>query len=198
MFLEPNGNPHPLPHNPVKALVAPRPIGWISTLSETGVANLAPYSFFNLIADAPFMVMFATSGHKDSFRNVQATGEFVWNLVNRELADAMNRSAAHVPAGVDEFALAGLTKAPSKTVAAPRVAEAKAALECRLDQIVPLKSTEAGRSNSLVIATVTQVYINDAALDQGLFDVAGVQSLARLGYMDYAAVETTFRLDRPD
>ena len=198
MYFDPNGKASGLPHNPIKALVAPRPIGWISSLSADGVANLAPYSFFNLVADAPFMVMFATSGHKDSFRNVQATGEFVWNLVSNDLSDAMNKSSAHVEAGVDEFELAGLTKAPSKTVQPPRVAEAQAALECKLDQIVPLKSSVPGRSNSLVIATVSQAYINEDALTDGLFDVARLKVLSRLGYMDYAVVDNTFRLDRPE
>ena len=198
MYFDPNGKASGLPHNPIKALVAPRPIGWISSLSAGGVANLAPYSFFNLVADAPFMVMFATSGHKDSFCNVQATGEFVWNLVSNDLSDAMNKSSAHVEAGVDEFELAGLTKAPSKTVQPPRVAEAQAALECKLDQIVPLKSSVPGRSNSLVIATVSQAYINEDALTDGLFDVARLKVLSRLGYMDYAVVDNTFRLNRPE
>ena len=142
MDFDPNTGDPALSHSPIKAMVAPRPIGWLSTLSPQGVANLAPYSFFNLVCDAPYMVMFATSGHKDSFNNVRATGEFVWNLVSEDLCEAMNASSGSAAPGVDEFELAGLEKAASRCVAPPRVARARAALECQLDQIVDLKSDD--------------------------------------------------------
>ena len=197
MFLDPNDRDSGLPHRPLKALVAPRPIGWISSLSHDGRANLAPYSFFNLVCDTPAMVMFATTGHKDSFFNVTATGEFVWNLVTQDLSDAMNRSAATVPSDIDEFKLAGVTKAASQTVKPPRVAEAKAALECVVDQFIPLKSNIEGVDNSLVLATVTQIYIQDDSLTDGMFDTQRARPLARLGYRDYSVVDRTFELERP-
>jgi len=198
MFFDPNGRVPDLAHNPLKALVAPRPIGWISTLSSTGIANLAPYSFFNLIADAPFMVMFATSGHKDSFNNALATGEFVWNLVTHDLADAMNRSAQSVDAGTDEFELAGVTKAESMSVKPPRVAEAAAALECTVDQFIPLRSNQNDRHNSMIIGTVKKAFIRDDMLKDGMFDNAQAKALARMGYMDYAVADQIFQLQRPD
>ena len=198
MFFDPNGTAEGLAHNPIKALVAPRPIGWISSISPTGVANLAPYSFFNLIADSPFMVMFATSGHKDSFFNAVGTGDFVWNLVSDDLTDAMNRSAKTVDRAVDEFELAGVTKAASETVRAPRVAEAKAALECKVDRFIPLKSDTAGRHNSMVIATVTRAFIQDDLVRVGRFDNEQARALSRLGYMDYAVIDKVFELERPD
>ena len=198
MEFDPNTHDPALSHSPIKAMVAPRPIGWLSTLSPQGVANLAPYSFFNLVCDAPYMVMFATSGHKDSFNNVRATGEFVWNLVSEDLCEAMNASSGSVDPGVDEFALAGLEKAASRRVAPPRVARARAALECQLDQIVDLKSDDPTRRNSLVIGTVRSVFIADDAIVHGRFDVASVRPLARLGYRDYALIDETFELQRPD
>ena len=198
MEFDPNTHDPALSHSPIKAMVAPRPIGWLSTLSPQGVANLAPYSFFNLVCDAPYMVMFATSGHKDSFNNVRATGEFVWNLVSEDLCEAMNASSGSVDPGVDEFELAGLEKAASRRVAPPRVARARAALECQLDQIVDLKSDDPTHSNSLVIGTVRSVFIADDAIVDGRFDVASVRPLARLGYRDYALIDETFELQRPD
>ena len=198
MEFDPNTHDPALSYSPIKAMVAPRPIGWLSTLSPQGVANLAPYSFFNLVCDAPYMVMFATSGHKDSFNNVRATGEFVWNLVSEDLCEAMNASSGSVDPGVDEFELAGLEKAASRCVAPPRVARAMAALECQLDQIVDLKSDDPRRRNSLVIGTVRSVFIADDAIVDGRFDVASVRPLARLGYRDYALIDETFELQRPD
>lgn len=198
MDFNPNTRDPALSHSPIKAMVAPRPIGWLSTLSPQGVANLAPYSFFNLVCDAPYMVMFATSGHKDSFNNVRATGEFVWNLVSEDLCEAMNASSGSVEPGVDEFELAGLEKAASRCVAPPRVARARAALECQLDQIVDLKSDDLSRRNSLVIGTVRSVFIADDAIVDGRFDVASLRPLARLGYRDYAVIDETFELLRPD
>ena len=130
---------HGLRHNPLKAIVAPRPIGWISTLSADGIANLAPYSFFNLVNDTPPMLMFSSTGHKDSVRNSEATGEFVFNLATRSLAEQVNATSAAFPSGVDEFEAAGLEKASGLVVACPRVAASPAALECRTVEVRRLR-----------------------------------------------------------
>lgn len=199
MFYRPGLDPHGLPHNPFKALVAPRPIGWISTLDAEGRRNLAPYSFFNAFSDTPPMVGYASTGakasgeRKDTLANIRATGEFVVNIVSYALRDAMNASSAPLPAETDEFAHAGLTPAPCETVRAPRVAEAPAALECRLWRIVDLPGT----GNALALGEVTGIHIDDAVLREGMVDVTRYNPMARLGYHDYAAVREVFPLRRP-
>ncbi|MFY0597429.1 MAG: flavin reductase family protein [Cognatishimia sp.] len=199
MFYQPE-NGHGLPHNPFKAIVAPRPIAWVSTQDQAGVANLAPYSFFNAIADAPPQVMFASTGRKpdqpeskDSLSNIRETGVFCINIVSKGLQDAMNASSAPAGKDVDEFELAGLTKANCDTITCPRVDEAPAALECRLNQIIRLD----GDDNYLVLGHVTGVHIKDEVLNDGVLDVTRYQPLARLGYRDYSAVESVFSLTRP-
>ncbi len=201
MFYRPGQDPHGLAHNPFKALVAPRPIGWISSLDADGRANLAPYSFFNAIADTPPMVLFSSAGlktgegsAKDSAANIRATGEFVCNIVSLALKDAMNVTSGSHPAGADEFDLAGLARAPSRVVAPPRVAAAPAALECRLWKTLDLP----GDANVLVIGEVVGVHIDEAVIVDGKVDVTRYQPLARLGYRDYAAVSSIFSLGRPD
>ncbi|VAW17907.1 Nitrilotriacetate monooxygenase component B [hydrothermal vent metagenome] len=198
MFYEPKKNNHGLPHRPFKALVGPRPIGWISTLGRDGIANLAPYSFFNAVADDPPVVMFSSSGAKDSLRNAQATGEFVCNIVSYAQRDAMNASSANVPPGVDEFDLAGLAKAECRIVRAPRVAEAPAALECRTVKIVDLPG-EGGQPNlyRVVFGLVVGIHIADEALVDGIVDAVRLNQLARLGYQDYSVVDKVFPLVRP-
>jgi len=200
MFYRPGLDPHGLPHNPFKAMVSPRPIGWISSLDAQGQANLAPYSFFNALADAPPMVMFSSTGSKpdqpyakDSVANIRATGEFVCNLVGYEMRDAMNASSAALAAGDDEFEAAGLTTAPSSVVAPPRVAGVPGALECKIYQIVDLP----GEANHMVIGEVVGIYIDEAVLKDGVFDVLKYNPLARLGYRDYATVRELFSLNRP-
>jgi flavin reductase (DIM6/NTAB) family NADH-FMN oxidoreductase RutF len=200
MFFRPGLDSHGLAHNPFKALVAPRPIGWISTLDGRGGANLAPYSFFNAIADTPPMVMYASTGDKvgrdeakDTLGNIRRTGEFVCNVVGHRLKDAMNATSGPYPAGEDEFARAGLTKAPSDVIAPPRVAEAPAALECRLWRIIELP----GKANVMVIGEVVGIHIDDAVIRDGMVDVTIYNPLARLGYRDYAAVREVFALARP-
>ena len=192
---------HGLPHDPFKALVVPRPIGWVSTLDREGRANLAPYSFFNGISDAPPMVAFSVAGHKDTLRNVQATGEFTCSLATWALRDAMNMSSAPVAPQVDEFPLAGLSPAASRFVGVPRVAEAAAALECTLWQTLALPPArpDAELHYTLVIGHVVGVYIDDACLRDGQVDIGALKPLARLGYMDYAVVtpEVMFSLNRP-
>ena len=200
MFYRPGIEDHGLAHNPFKALVAPRPIGWIATLDAEGRANLAPYSFFNAIADTPPMVLYSNTGEKeggagrkDTLANIRATGEFVANIVPFALRDAMNATSGPYPPDTDEFALAGLTPAPSRQVAPPRVAEAPAALECRLWRILDLP----GKANHLVIAEVVGVHIDDAVIADGKVDVTRYQPVARLGYRDYAAVREVFQMTRP-
>jgi flavin reductase (DIM6/NTAB) family NADH-FMN oxidoreductase RutF len=194
-------NDHGLSHDPFKALVSPRPIGWISTISEQGIRNLAPYSFFNAVSDRPPMVMFSSAGRKDSLKNIEATGEFVCSFVSNALCEAMNMSSAPVQPGVDEFQLAGLTPAASVHVKPPRVAESPAALECRLWKIDPLPTPpgKSGPAYWLVFGEVIGVYIDDRYLTDGRFDVAAAEPLARLGYMDYAVVnrQSLFSLNRP-
>jgi flavin reductase (DIM6/NTAB) family NADH-FMN oxidoreductase RutF len=191
---------HGLPHDPFKALVAPRPIGWIGTVDREGRANLAPYSFFNAVSDRPPLVVFSSGGYKHSVANIVDTGEFTCSLATYDLREQMNLSSASVADDVDEFALTGLAKAASRFVAAPRVAAAPAALECRLWKTVALP-TEAGASDhTLVIGQVVGIYIDDAFIDaNGRVDTAAMRPIARMGYMDYATVtpETSFVMNRP-
>lgn len=197
-FYEPHLG-HGLPHDPFKAIVAPRPIGWISTVDSGGRVNLAPYSFFNAFCDAPPIVGFSSAGRKDSQRNVEATGEFVANLATRRQAEAMNASSAAVPHGVNEMDLAGLAAAPSRLVKPPRVADAPASLECKLLTTLPLNDL-AGRptGHTLVLGQVVGVHIDRAFLKDGLFDMALAGTIARCGYRgDYAEVTGLFEMLRP-
>lgn len=190
---------HGLPHDPFKAIVAPRPIGWISTLDAEGRVNLAPYSFFNAFCDTPPIVGFSSSGRKDSQRNVEATGEFVANLATRRQAEAVNLSSATVPPDVDEMELTGLAPAPCRIVKPPRVADAPAALECKVLQILPLKDL-AGKPtpNTLILGQVVGVHINRAYLKDGMFDMTLAGTIARCGYRgDYAEVTSLFEMIRP-
>lgn len=192
---------HGLAHDPFKALVGPRPIGWISTRAADGRLNLAPYSFFNAICDRPPMVMFSSSGWKDSVTNAEATGEFVWNMATRTLAEAMNITSSSVPPEVDEFKLSGLTPAPSTRVKPPRVADSPAALECKVLQIVALHDLE-GRpcDHWVVMGQVVGVHIAKAYLHDGMFDTGAAGPILRAGYIsDYAAItpQSMFKMRRP-
>lgn len=199
MFYDALTNDHGLPHDPFKALVVPRPIGWISSLSPDGVINLAPYSFFNAMATDPHYVLFGSGGRKDSLENIEATGEFVCNLATWDLRDAMNRSAAPVRGDVDEMALAGLTPAPCERVKAPRVKEAPAALECVYDRTITLEGADGGaHSYAIVLGRVVGVHIDEAYIRNGLVDTAAMQPIARCGYHDYAVVTELFQMRRPD
>jgi flavin reductase (DIM6/NTAB) family NADH-FMN oxidoreductase RutF len=197
-FYEPRKG-HGLPHDPFKAIVAPRPIGWISSLDAAGRVNLAPYSFFNAFASSPPVVGFASEGHKDSVANVEATGEFVCNLVGMELAEAMNATSATVAHGVDEMKLAGLEAAPCTVVKAPRVARAAAALECRLLQVIRLAGLDGvARDNWVVLGEVVGVHIAGRFLVDGRFDTASARPVARCGYRaDYTVVTELFEMQRP-
>lgn len=198
MFYEPSVG-HGLPHDPFKAIVAPRPIGWISTVAADGSLNLAPYSFFNALGTNPHLVMFSSEGAKDSATYASETGEFVVNLVTRDLVDRMNASSIDAPRGVSEFGHAGLTPVPSRLVKPPRVGEAHAALECKVTEIVRPRGLD-GRTGDrfAVFGEVVGVHIDEAMLDEnGLFDIVRAGTVARLGYMDYAAVTETFSMRRP-
>lgn len=199
MHYDTAANNHGLRHNPFKALAVPRPIGWIASTSKTGVHNLAPYSFFNAIGDRPPVVMFSSSGRKDSLRNIEETGEFTCSLATWELRDQMNLSSAPVVRGVDEFALAGLTPAASQMVSVPRVAESPAAFECKVWKVMDLPAAE-GQTQTGVIGIVVGVYIDERYLRDGLVDLGAMRPIARLGYMDYAVVnaENIFSLKRPN
>ncbi len=197
-FYEPDAG-HGLPHDPFKAIVAPRPIGWISTRDRQGRVNLAPYSFFNAFSSAPPIIGFSSEGHKDSVRNAEETGEFVANFVSRSLAEAMNRTSAPVASGVDEFALASLDTAPCRLVAAPRVAAAPAALECKLLQVVRLRDLAGQPLESyLALGQVVGVHIDPRYLTDGRFDITAAQPIMRTGYRaDYATLGEIFEMFRP-
>jgi flavin reductase (DIM6/NTAB) family NADH-FMN oxidoreductase RutF len=196
----PEGSPRNggLPWDPFKAIVAPRPIGWITTLAPDGHVNLAPYSFFNAIADRPNLVYFSSSTPKDSQRNAEHSGEFVCNLASWELRDQMNLTSADVGPEVSEPVLAGLELAPSVVVAPPRVAAAPAALECVYLDTYECRTKDGGRHHySLVIGQVVGVYIDDRFISDGRLDTARMKPVARMGYDEYAVVEQAFRMQRP-
>jgi flavin reductase (DIM6/NTAB) family NADH-FMN oxidoreductase RutF len=201
MFYEPRLRNHGLRHDPFKALVVPRPIGWIGTLDANGRPNLAPYSFFNAISDRPPLVMFSSAGRKHSVSNIAETGEFTCSLASYAQRDQMNLSSAPVAAGVDEFELAGLEAAPSRLVKAPSVSGAPAALECRLWRIVDLPPPEGGRGEQhhLVIGEVVGIHVADAFVREGRVDTGSMRVLSRLGYMEYGVLEaaTIFTMNRP-
>ncbi|MBR0644947.1 flavin reductase family protein [Plastoroseomonas hellenica] len=197
MFYEPRLG-HGLPHDPFKAIIAPRPIGWISTLDAEGRPNLAPYSFFNAVHSRPPMLAFTSETMKHSAANAIARGEFVFNLCSRELFEAMNISSGALPEGESEFAAAGLETAPSRIVKAPRVAASPAALECRVAQSMQLRDADGEPLQGwLIIGQVVGVHIDERFLRDGRFDTAAAQPVARCGYRDYAAVTELFDALRP-
>ena len=192
---------HGLRHDPFNAIVAPRPIGWVSTLDAQGRRNLAPYSFFNAFNYTPPLVGFASIGAKDSLHNIRQTREFGWNLATRPLAEQMNRSCAAVPPEVNEFELAGLTTAASKTIAVPRVAESPVSFECRLTQILQLEGVDGTPVQTwLILGEVVGVHIARHLLKDGIYDTAAAQPILRGGGpADYFEVspDNLFRMFRP-
>jgi flavin reductase (DIM6/NTAB) family NADH-FMN oxidoreductase RutF len=196
--------PHGLRHNPFKSLVAPRPIGWVTTISQAGKVNLAPFSFFNAVADAPPIVIIACNGShkdggaKDTLANIRETGEFVCNIATWELREQMNLSSADAPHGVDEMKLAGLAAAPSELVKPPRVAPAPAHLECVHLQTIELPATRAGSTNHTIFGRVVGVHISADILRDGMVDMTRFQPIARLGYNDYTVVREVFTMVRPN
>lgn len=198
MFYEPAKRNHGLPFSPLKAIVAPRPIGWISSLGPDGVANLAPYSFFNMVSEAPPLVMFSSSGYKDSAANIETTGEFVCNLATLDLIDAVNLTSAPAPRDVSEFDLVGLARAPSHLVKPPRVAASPCALECvYVETFRPRGRNGVAADSYMIIGEVIGVYVDDAAIVDGRVDMRVMKTLARCGYLDYAWVEQLEERERP-
>ncbi len=207
MFYDTDTNQHGLKFDPFKALMAPRPIGWISTISPEGVHNLAPYSFFNAVGDRPPVVMFSSVGMKDSLRNIAANGDFTCSLATYGLREQMNMSSATVAYGVDEFKLAGLSAVAGVRVKSARVGESPAAFECRhwktleLPNFLPADGPRkaAKEPNFVVFGVVVGIHIDERFIKDGIVDTAGMQPIARMGYMDYAVVtrDNTFTLNRP-
>ncbi|RYY91524.1 MAG: flavin reductase family protein [Comamonadaceae bacterium] len=199
-FYEP-AQGHGLPHDPFNAMVGPRPIGWISSKSASGVLNLAPYSFFNAFNYTPPIVGFASIGAKDSLQNIRETGEFGWNLATRPLAERMNASCAAVPPEVDEFVLAGLTPVASRTIDVPRVAESPVSFECKLTQVVQLQGADGVAVPTwLVLGEVVGVHIARHLLKDGVYDTAGAEPILRGGGpADYFAItrDNLFHMFRP-
>jgi flavin reductase (DIM6/NTAB) family NADH-FMN oxidoreductase RutF len=192
---------HGLKHDPFNAVVGPRPIGWISTVSATGTHNLAPYSFFNAFNYTPPIIGFSSIGWKDTVANIEATGVFGWNLATRALAHNMNATCAMAPPEVDEFDLGGLTAVPSKLIAAPRVLESPVNFECRLTQLIQLQGADGALAESwLVLGEVVAVHIDRALIVNGVYDTAAARPILRAGRMgDYAEItpEAMFEMQRP-
>ncbi len=195
--------PAPLRFNPLNALVAPRPIGWITTMDRDGNINLAPFSYFNAFSSDPPIVGFAPNAHpnggnKDTLRNVEAVPEFTASIVSAHLAVQMNETSRQLPYGENEMAAAGLTAVASQYVRTPRVGEARAALECRVFEIVTLPAGKDGRGSHLVLGEVIGVYIDDALISNGRVDPVALAQVARLGYHDYTNVAAVYEMRRPD
>ena len=205
MFYDPrlNVRPAPLTHNPINALVAPRPIGWIGSLSAAGEENLAPFSYFNVFSAEPVVVAFAPNakqsdgGPKDTLANVRAVGQFTASIVSEPLAVQMNETSRVLAHGVSEFVAAGLTAAPSTNVTPPHVGAALAVLECQVFDIIALPQKPGGRGSHLVLGEVVGIHIDDAVIVDGRIDTLALQQVARLGYFDYTVVRELFEMPRP-
>jgi len=198
MDYDPRSEPHNLAHDPTTSLVVPRPIGWITSLSPTGVVNLAPYSYFNLVASQPPFVMFSSNTRKHSQNYSQIGGEFVFNLATYDLRNEMNITGADYPDGVSEPELAKLAMAPSRFVKPPRVARSPIALECLYCQTVPLTSASGKKQKyEIVIGEVVNIHIDDAVIVNGMIDMSKLHAIARLGYRgDYTVVDNIFEMPR--
>ena len=193
---------HGLRHDPFNAIIAPRPIGWISSRDARGNVNLAPYSFFNGFNYHPPIIGFSSTSWKDSVANIQETGEFVWNLATMDLAQQMNLTAAHVAKDVNEFAVAGLTAAPSKRVNVPRVAESPVSFECKVSQIIQLQGADGNKVQVwLTLGEVVAVHIDKAMIKDGVYQTALARPIVRAGRRgDYFEIrpEAKFEMKRPD
>ena len=203
MYYETDNNDHGLRYNPLKACVVPRPIGWLTTIDPAGVVNLAPFSFFNVLSYDPPFVMFSAGVHeadgskKDTVANVEATGEFVYNMATWAQREQMNQTAFIVDRSVDEMAAAGLESLPSRLVRPPRVKGSPVQFECRLHQIVTLPGRKPASDHHVVIGRVLAVHIDDEALTaDGRIDVLKIRPIARLGYKDYTSVESVFQMEK--
>ena len=203
MYYETDKNDHGLRYNPLKACVVPRPIGWLTTIDPAGVVNLAPFSFFNVLSYDPPFVVFSAGVHeadgskKDTVANVEATGEFVYNMATWTQKEQMNQTAFIVDRSVDEMAAAGLESLPSRLVRPPRVKGSPVQFECRLHQIVTLPGRKPASDHHVVIGRVLAVHIDDEALTaDGRIDVLKIRPIARLGYKDYTSVESVFQMEK--
>ncbi len=197
MFYEAQANKHGLKHDPFKALVVPRPIGWISTVGRDGGLNLAPYSFFNAVSTDPHIVMFASAGRKDSQRNAEEMGEFVCNLAGWEQRAQMNMSSTTVGAEVNEFALSALEAEPSRLVKPPRVRGAPAHLECVYLKTIELAGRDGRHAYDMVLGEVVGIHIDEKFISDGIVDTAAMKPISRLGYHDYALIDELFAMKRP-
>ena len=195
-----NGS-HGLPHDPFKAIVAPRPIGWIGSKGKSGIQNLAPYSYFNAVADKPHFIMFSSVGIKDSVKNSEETGVFTFSLATEKLFDAMNGSSVQAAYNVDEFKLTNLAYSQGKYVDAPYVKDSPAALECKYWKTIdmPGANRSKGTGTYVILGQVVGIFINDSFIKEGLFDASEARPIVRLGYMNYGVVgkENTFTKNRP-
>ncbi|HEY2890247.1 MAG TPA: flavin reductase family protein [Dongiaceae bacterium] len=203
MFYDTMTKSHGLRNDPFKALVVPRPIGWITTIDKQGRVNLAPFSFFNAIAEDPPMVLFAPGGRKadrpvkDSRANAEETGEFVCNLATWDLREAMNLTSDNLAVGEDEMRHAGLTPVPSKLVKSPRVKESPVHFECKLWKVVELPTHDREEPNCIVIGEVVGIHIDDTLIKDQRVDIVSAKPIARLGYSEYTVVDSKFSMRRP-
>lgn len=197
-FYETAANVHGLSHDPFKAIVSPRPIGWIGTKGRDGSRNLSPYSFFNIVSSDPKIVMFSAALGNDSPRNTEETGVFTVSMVSRDLLLPMNESSVSVPYGTDEFAIAGLTPVMGRLVDAPYVGEAHAVLECRVTQILNPATLDGSQADAVItFGQVVGIHIDEAVIRNGRLDMATVRPMGRMGYMDYCDGGDVFELMRP-
>lgn len=187
-----------MPNDPFKALVAPRPIAWVSTLGRDGTPNLAPYSFFNAFAQSPHYVAFGSGSRKDTLTNIEANGEFAVNLVSHGQREQMNTTSASVASSEDEFLLAAVEKAPCRMIKPPRVADSPASLECRLYQVISLPDDNGRADDFLVIGRVVGIHIDERFIADGRIDTTAMQLVARLGYSEYATITEAWRMRRPE
>jgi flavin reductase (DIM6/NTAB) family NADH-FMN oxidoreductase RutF len=200
LFYEPHERDRTLlPHDPFKAAIAPRPIGWVSTVGASGAVNLAPYSFFNAVASVPQMIAFSSEGMKHSAAFAMQTREFVWNMPTWDLREAMNATSATLDEGVSEFDHAGIEMAPSRLVAPPRVAATPFALECRVTQTLELEDIDgAPVDRHLVVGQVVGVHVDERFVRDGRLDVTALRPIARCGYTaDYTVLDNLFQMERP-
>ena len=199
-FYEPAAG-HGLRHDPFNAIVGPRPIGWIASRDAKGILNLAPYSFFNAFNYVPPIIGFASIGYKDTVRNIEQTREFVWNLATRPVGEAVNLTSATVAPDIDEFALAGLTPVPSRLISVPRVGESPVSFECRLTQIIQLKTVDGDAVQTwLTLGQVVGVHISNSLLQGGVYNTAAARPILRGGgAADYFEIrpDDLFRMTRP-
>jgi flavin reductase (DIM6/NTAB) family NADH-FMN oxidoreductase RutF len=204
MHYDPRSETCPLPFDPFKSCTVPRPIGWLSTISGSGLVNLAPYSQWQNLTFDPPMVMFAANQHvdgrrKDTVVNAEATGYFVWNMATFDLREAVNQTAVDYPHGIDEFAKAGLTRATCIEAPGPRVAESPCHFECRYLSTHRLRGATAVGTVDVVFGEVVRIHVrDDVVLPSGKLDIGKIAPLARMGYYDYAVVRETFEMRIPN